>query len=232
MTLMDMWNLAEYVSNKNFDGNIITPEQFKSLIPVVTIDLFRKKYGIPEGYAPGRPIPKEFLDITLKNTDDMKPFKKHVPNMAVTNGILPYPIDYAHRETVVYNYTKSIAGVANVLPRPVEILREVEFSAREGNYTKRPTTQNPIATIRSDGVHIRPITILAVDFNYLRWPVAPVFNYIEGDGFITYNAATSIESEFPVDEHLTLVKMCLEYIGVSLRDSDIVNYANTKLKEG
>jgi hypothetical protein len=125
-----------------------------------------------------------------------------------------------------------IQRLATVLPRPVEVLREAEFSARNGNWTKKPTLQNPICTLRSDGIHFRPITITSCDMFYFRWPVLPVFSYIMGDGFITYDAANSIESEFPVDEHLTLVKMCLEYIGVSLRDGDIVNYANTKLKEG
>jgi hypothetical protein len=107
MTLWEMWSLVEYVSNKNFDGNIITPEQFKSLMPVVTIDLFRKKYGIPEGYQPGRPIPKEYIEITLKNTDDMKAFKMPLINTSVVNGILSYPSGYAHRDSFVYNYTKT-----------------------------------------------------------------------------------------------------------------------------
>ena len=232
MTLWDMFSLIKYVTNKDFSGNIVTPDRFKELLPVVNIDLFRNKYGLPEEYQPGRPIPREYVDITLKNTDDLKAFKMPGINSPVVSGVLSFPSDYAHRDTVSYNFTKTINGIATVLPRPVEILREAEFSSREGNYTKRPTTANPIGVVRSDGIHVRPISITEVDFNYYRWPRDPVFGYVLGDGFITYNAATSTEYEWPVDEHLTLVRMMLGYVGVNLREGELVQYSEQKLQTG
>lgn len=232
MTLWDMFSLIKYITNKDFAGNIITPERFNELIKVVNIDLFRNKYGLPEEYQPGRPIPTEFIDISLKNTDDMKVFKVRLPNRSVVNGVMTYPANYAHRDSVVYNYSKTINSVITTLPRPVEILRESEFASREGNYTKRPTTQNPIGVMRSDGIHIRPLTIAGADLNYFRWPTDPVFSYTVGDGVVNYNASTSVQFEWPVDEHLTLVSMMLKYIGVNLREADIVNYSDAKLKTG
>lgn len=231
MTLGQMYDLIEFLCNKDFDGNIITPERFNMLIKVVSIDLFRQKYGIPEEYQPGRPVPMEYADITLKNTDDLKAFKERLPSRTVVNGIMTYPTDYAHLMTVVYNFSKTINGVATSLPKPVEILREAEFAAREGNYTKKPTTANPCGIIRNDGIHIRPITITACDFNYYRFPVDPEFVYTESDGYITYDAALSTEFEFPVDEHFTLVKMILSLIGINLREDTIMQYAETKLQQ-
>jgi hypothetical protein len=227
-----MYSLIEFIVNKDFSGNIITPDRFNELIKVVNIDLFRDKYGLPEEYQPGRPIPLEYVDITLKNTDDLKPFKVSLINTGVTSGVLPFPTNYAHRDTISYNYTKTINGVATVLPKPVEILREAEFSAREGNYTKRPTTSNPIGVVRNDGIHIRPLTIITCDFAYYRWPVDPVFAYIEADGYVTYDISNSVEVEHPIDEHLTLVAMMLRYIGVNLREGEIIQYADIKKKEG
>ena len=232
MTLGAIYNLVEYICNKDFEGNVITPDRFNQLIKVVNIDLFRNKYGLPEEYQPGRPIPNEYADISLKNTDDLKAFKIRLPNRTVASGVMTYPTDYAHVMTVVYNYIKNINGVDTTLPRQVELLREAEFASREGNYTKMPTTMNPIAVMRSDGIHIRPITITACDLNYYRFPVNPVFGYIQGDGFVTYDATTSTELEWPVDEHLTIVKMILSYIGINLREESIVNYSELKLKEG
>jgi hypothetical protein len=232
MTLWEIWSLVEYISNKDFSGNIITPQRFNELIKVVNIDLFRQKYGLPEEYQPGRPVPVEYADITLKNTDDLRVFKVSAVNTAVASGVLPIPTGYAHRDTIVYNYIKTIAGTVTTLPRPVEILREAEFASRNGNWTKKPTQQYPIGVVRSNGIHIRPITILLVDFNYYRWPVDPEFGYTEGDGFITYNAGTSTEFEWPKDESLTLTRMILQYIGVNLREADLVQYSELKLKEG
>jgi hypothetical protein len=207
MNLWEIWSLVEYISNKDFSGNIITPQRFNELIKVVNMDLFRTKYGLPEDFQPGRPVPVEYADITLKNTDDLRAFK-------------------------VYNYIKTIAGVATTLPRPVEILREAEFASRQGNWTKKPTLQNPIGTVRSNGIHIRPLTILAVDFSYYRFPVDPQFAWIERDGYIEYDSANSVEYEWVKDESLTLTRMILQYVGVSLREADLVQYSEQKLKTG
>ena len=232
MTLGAIYDLIELICNKDFDGNIITPVRFNQLIKVANIDHFRDKYGLPEEYIPGRPLPAEYKDITNKNTDDLKALKVRIANRTVAAGVIVYPDDYVHLESIVYNYSKTINGVVTVLPRHVEILREAEFASREGNYTKRPTTQNPCGIIRSDGVHVRPITITACDFNYYKYPATPVFAYTQGDGFITYDAVNSIELEWPDDEMIVITRRILEYIGVNLRSEDIVGYANKKLKEG
>jgi hypothetical protein len=232
MTLGEIYNLIELIVNKDFSGNIITPVRFNELIKVVNIDLFRQKYGLPEEYQPGKPIPSEYADISLKNVDDMKAFKTLLLSQSVTNGVLPFPSNYAHADSLAYNYSKTINSIATSFPRIVEILRESAFTAREGNYTKQPTTMNPVAVIRNDGIHIRPITILAIDFSYYRFPIEPVFSYTEWDGGITYAPTTSTEFEWTKDEHFTLTKMILSLIGVNLREAELVQYAETKLKEG
>jgi hypothetical protein len=232
MTLWNIYSLIKLICNKDFSGNIITPDRFNELIKVVNIDLFRNKYGLPEEYQPGRPIPMEYVDVTLKNTDDLKAFRMVLVNTPVNSGILPFPEDYAHRDTITYNYTKTINSVSVLLPKPVEILRGPEFDSRQGNYTKRPTTANPCGTVRSDGIHILPNTITAVNFYYFRWPVTPSFAYIKGDGYISEDSANSIQFEWPEDEHLTLTNMILSYIGINLREGDLVQYAELKKKEG
>jgi len=232
MNLGEMFELVKYIANKDFDGLIITPARFQLLLPIVNIDLFRNKYGLPEEYQPGRPVPAEYADITLKNTDDLKAFKMPSFGRAVANGVMTYPTDYAHRDTLTYNYTKTINKVATVLSRPVEILREAEFAARTGNYTKQPTLANPIGVVRSDGIHIRPLTIVSVDFFYYRFPRTPVFDYELGDGYITYDPLTSVEFEYPVDEYITLVAMILKYVGINLREQELVQYSQMQVKTG
>jgi hypothetical protein len=240
MTLYDMFSLIKYVTNKDFGGNIITPEKFKDFIKVVNIDHFRNKYGLPEEYQPGRPVPKEYVEITLKNTDDLKAFKVYLTNVPVVNGKINYPADYAHRDEIIYNFVKVINKVSTLLPRGVEILREGQFATRLGNYTKRPTLLMPVGVVRQDGIYIypsvasplNPVPITVVNFAYYRWPHDPVFTYVIGDGFITYDTANSTEYEWPVDEHLTLVAMILKYVGINLRQEEIVQIANQQIQTG
>jgi hypothetical protein len=224
--------LVELILNKDYSGNIWSPDRFRQLIKVVNIDKYKKKFGLPEEYQPGRPIPREYAEITLKNADDMKAFKMFVSNTACPAGLLPYPSDYAHREQITYNRNTTIDGVSVSVPRQVEILRETEGTARRSNYTKAPSTKYPIGIMRSTGIQIYPITITSVDFAYWRWPAEPIFAYNQFPGYITYNAADSTEFEWPVDVHMDLVRMILEYMGVNLREADIVQYANTKIQQG
>jgi hypothetical protein len=232
MTLGEMFSLIRLIVNKDFSGNIITPDRFNELIKVVNIDLFRSKYGLPEEYQPGRPIANESIDITLKNTDDMKAFKVFLQDTAVTSGVLPFPTNYAHRNEIVYNYSKVINRVVTIIPKGVEILRESELAARRGNYTKQPSLSNPVGVVRSNGIYIYPATIPAVDFSYYRFPVDPVFAYTLGNGFVTYDAVSSVPFEFPIDEHITLVRLMLSLIGINLREETISNYAELKLQKG
>ena len=233
MTLWDIYSLIGIITNKDFSGNIVTPGKFNELIKVANIDLFRKKYGLPEEYKPGRPVPNEYVDVTLKNMDDLRrKFHKTIINTPVADGVLPYPLDYAHRDTIRYNYTKSINGEDVVLPKEVEILRGAQMSERLGNYTKRPTTKNSCGELRLDGIYIYPTTINVVDFHYFRFPNNPEFAYTISDGYAVYNPSASTELEWPVDEHITLTRMVLQYVGVNLRESDIVQYSELKLREG
>ena len=240
MTLFDMFSLVNLICNKDFDGNIITPDRFDQLIKVVNIDLFRNKYGLPEEYQPGRPIPKEYVEITQKNLDDMKAFKVFLKNVPVVNGKVAYPADYCHKAELTNNFTIKINKIATVLPKGLEVLNESQVSSRLGNYTKRPVSRMPICTFRSDAIYVWPFEvadnvpdpITAVDFAYYRWPKDPIFAYSIQDGAITYDAVNSVEVEWPKDEHITLVRMILSYVGVNLRESEVVQYAETKLKEG
>ena len=75
MTLFEMYELIELVLNKDYGGNIVTPARFRQLIKVVNINKFKEKYGLPEEYQPGRPVPLEYAEITLKNQDDLRYFK-------------------------------------------------------------------------------------------------------------------------------------------------------------
>jgi len=240
MTLGDMYSLIGLIVNKDFSGNMITPDQFNQLVKVAHLDWFRDKYGLPEEYQPGRPIPKEYVEVTLKNMDDMKTFKVFLKNVPIVNGKFDYPAAYCHRGEITNNFTTKINKVDVVLPKGLEVLTESQLSSRLGNYTKRPVSRMPIAVLRSDAIYVWPFEvadnvtdpITQVDFAYFRYPKDPEFVYSESDGYITYDAAASTECEAPADEHLIIVMKILKLIGVNLREADIVQIANQKLETG
>jgi hypothetical protein len=98
----------------------------------------------------------------------------------------------------------------------------------------------PVGVVRVDGIHVypweasqlNPVPISRVDFAYFRWPVDPVFAYTEADGYITEDAVNSVQLEWPKDEHITFIAMLLKYIGINLREAEIVQIANQQLTTG
>jgi hypothetical protein len=59
-----------------------------------------------------------------------------------------------------------------------------------------------------------------------------VFAYTEADGYITEDAVNSVQLEWPKDEHITFIAMLLKYIGINLREAEIVQIANQQLTTG
>jgi hypothetical protein len=232
MTLFEQYSLLEFILNKDYSGNVLTPDRFQKVIRVVNISLFCKKIGLPQEYQLGRPIPREYIEINKVNSVELSRFKKKSANTPSPNGLLPYPSDYALWDQVVNNVTKIIDGVSTVIPRPVEILRAMQCVSRRGNWTKKPTTYYPIGEVTADGIQLYPITITSVDFHYWRYPADPLFAYTQNEGYISANDVACTEFEWPLELHPELIQMELEYFGINMREADIVQYAEQKLQQG
>ena len=129
------------------------------------------------------------------------------------------------------NYQRNIDQAATVIPQTVEMLTEDEYSDRAGNYTKQPTTKNPVCVTRVDGIYVYPITITAVEFAYIKYPVEPVFSYVQETGYIT-EGATPTEYEWPEVLLMDLTNRILSYIGINIREQELQQYAEMKKAKG
>lgn len=231
MTLFEQWELVNYIANKDYEGNVVTPERIKQLMTVVNIDLFKVKMGLPEDYQLGAAISRQYLDATQRLTDETRFLKKRVPAQAVASGMFAYPSDYFGFDAMRYDYQRNIDGAASVVPKVVDILTEDQYSDRAENYTKRPTTKNPICVVRSNGIYVYPALITLVDFAYIRYPIAPVFDYVVNAGYIT-DGGGSVQYEWPEHLHMDLTRMILSYIGINLREQQLEQYAEQHKAQG
>jgi hypothetical protein len=224
MTLFEQWELVLYIANKDYEGNVITPDRFKQLCVVGNMDLFKVKMGLPEDYQLGAPISRQYLDATQRLTDETRFLKKRVAAQAVASGVVAYPADYFGFDAMRYGYQRQVDGQPKVIWKPVEPLTEDQYSDRAGNSIKEPTTKNPVCLMRSDGIHVYPVAIVQVDFAYVRYPVDPVFDYVQETGYITEGASPT-EYEWPVHLHRDLTMMILGYIGINIREQQLQQYA-------
>lgn len=231
MTLFEQWELVNYIADKDYEGNVITPDRFKQLCVVVNMDLFKVKMGLPEDYQLGSPISRQYLDATQRLTDETRFLKERLPAQAVSSGVVAYPADYFSFNAMRYGYQRQVDGSPKVIWKPVEPLTEDEYSDRAGNSIKEPTAKNPVCVLRDDGIHVYPISIVQVDFNYIRYPVDPVFDYVQNTGYITEGASPT-EYEWPAHLHRDLTMMILSYIGINIREQQLEQYAEQHKAQG
>lgn len=231
MKLFEQWNLVNYIANKDYQGNVITPDQFAELAKVVNLDLFKVKMGLPEEYQLGAPLSRQYLDATQRLTDETRFLKKRVSAQTITGGMISFPSDYFLFDAMRYGMQRTVDGTAEVLWKTVEMIKEDEYSDRAGNWTKRPTTKFPVCVTRNDGIYVYPTSIPQVDFNYIRYPADPVFDYTVQTGYIE-EGASPVEYEWPSHLHMDLTRMILGYIGINIREQQLQQYAEQHKQEG
>ena len=224
MTLFEQWELVNYIANKDYGGNIIEPDRFKQLAVVVNMDLFKVKMGLPEDFQPGVALFRQHLDAVQRLTDETRFLHKRVEAQAVTAGVISYPSDYFTVDAIRYGYQRQVDGSPKVLWKPVEALTEDQYSERAGNYTKEPSTKNPVCVFRSNGIHVYPASIPQVDFTYIKYPEDPVFDYVQETGYITEGGSPT-EYEWGVHLHQDLTRRILSYIGINIREQQLEQYA-------
>jgi hypothetical protein len=94
-----------------------------------------------------------------------------------------------------------------------------------------PTTDFPVYVRTEDNIVIYPATIITgVSSSYIRTPATPKWTYTTVSGNPSFNAGAGDYQDFeihPSDEHRLIVKI-LGFVGVSIREQDIVQYAEAK----
>lgn len=233
MTLFDMYEMIEFFSNKDYGGAVLTPEKYNSLlIKSANLDLLKIKLGLPEDYQPGQAVPRQHINATQLQSDDLRVLKEHDLSRSVSGGVIAYPDDYITIDAIRYNYQRSVDGTNTTIPKIVEILTEDQYGDRAGNWIKKPSVTNPVGVCRKDGIYVYPASISTVEFHYIKYPTDPIFAYTENVGYITYDAPGSTEFVWPKHLHMDLVRIMLGYLSINIREQELLAYAETLKEKG
>jgi hypothetical protein len=228
MTIYEIYKSIEYLLNKDQFGRAISVARFNQVIPLVEIDLFKQRYGLPQHYQPGMPVPQMSYEITQKISDDTSAFKVWMgspqggPLMAINSaGIATKPPGYVH-----------VSAIRSVDERPVEVLFNGEFNERLTNPNRTPTHKHPVCTFYGDYIEFRPKNLVKVHFIYLRLPVYAnlvVTNDPVTDS-IVYDPVNSVQTMFPEDMHTEYVRRAMSYISLNLRSEFGIQISNSPEK--
>lgn len=152
---------------------------------------------------------KKVFEATGFISDNIRTFKTKA-TVSLTSGSGALPSDYSYR-----------TGASTTGNLPVEILSEGEWVNKINDPIDPPSTTRPIMAIRST-IDVLPITLTSVVLYYLKRPATMVFGYTVTDGENVYNSGTSTNCDFPVDCHVDIVLRACVYLGIPLRDQDLI----------
>jgi hypothetical protein len=111
-----------------------------------------------------------------------------------------------------------------------EVSKRRQVLLSKSNMTA-PDTDYPVYVRVSNNIWVYPITIVTgVSCSYIRTPAVPKWTYNTISGNPQFNASAGDYQDFeihPSDENRLIVKI-LGYAGVSIREQDVVTYAETK----
>jgi hypothetical protein len=224
---------ATFIRDKAPEVNMV-PEQWAALLRIASLKHFKRKIGLPEEYAPGRPLPAQIPEISQRITDDLLPFKVHMgrngyPKLAISaNGEAVIPTDFFYPLSLMYPVIDSGQLVYN----NVEVLTDSEWVDYLSSKIITPNKKYPIANFQKSYIRFAPINLQSVEFTYLKKPVDPVYAYTIANDFIEYDPVHSVELEWDELNKIDILYILLSDIGVVVTRGDIVQLSEKVKQQG
>lgn len=235
MNVSEILQFVNFRLNKEQSGRSMTEDQYNLILKVINIEYIKWKYGLPEEYQPGRPIPRQYWEATQKISDDMRWAKVKMggvegPQMIIdSNGIATVPSDYLHYSSIWHNYL--VNGKA---PKtyPVEVLFDDQVGDRITHPVKGPTEKYPFCCFYNNYIEFWPKTLGRVEFTYIKVPRTPVYAYTVVNDEPVYDASNSVQLEWPVDCHSDIANLIVSLASQNLRDSFMYQSAEQRKERG
>jgi hypothetical protein len=231
MNINEVYEFLQYISDKNQSGNL-TPKEFNVSMPRALNEWVMTQYNNVNNVAPN----KKGWQRNQGVTDKLKFLIVRKPYFNVDNtGVLVLPDDYLHLSSIVYKYKINKDGNTFVRPINVDITRDNEVASFLGSYIyqkKIEAKKYVLAVMYDDSIQFYPENIGVVDFTYLRKPVNPVWAYTLQNGRPVYDPINSVNLEAPEEAVNEIVMMCASYLGMNLRENDLIQYSEMKQQKG
>ena len=223
--------LIDTIANKEQSGMPYTIDRLNELFDMANNDLFKLRYGLPEEYQPGSPVPRMAYENTQKIKDDLKDLKSKHTFSLNAQGEAPLPDNYIHKTEMYYTkVTNNLGSQPTSRIVPIEVVDDDKWAKRMSNNVTGPDVDFPIARIDAGQVLFEPKNLQRVEMLYLRYPVKPVWAFtLNANGVEQYDSANSINFEWNQSLKSDIVRIILGYLGISLREEMLLQYAeNTK----
>jgi hypothetical protein len=226
---------VEFCANKSQAGSNPTPTKFNLAVKRAQMEWVMERYGNPNTYQPGMPVPRIAYQQTQKITDDLKfLLSKPTPLQVDKNGKANYPDDYLHMSSVRYKYKKKLSCNKKLILKEVDVTnyKDAEIGHVKTSQIVQPTKRYPYYAFYDDCMIFDPKDLGTVTITYLREPIEPIWAYELVNGRPVYDPLNSVDLEAP-DEALNEIAMrTLSFLGIHIREPQLIQYAETLKAQG
>ena len=215
----------DFMANKEQSGTAYSIDQLNNLFKTASIDLFKQRYGLPEEYAPGMPLPRMSYEVTQKMKDDLRACKE-VENITVDSaGHMLLPLNYVHPTAITYiKITNQCCdNPPKISYNDVDKIDDDKWARRISNSIKKPSKDFPVCNFLKDRIRIEPRDLGRVEFSYLRIPNTPVWAYTLVGGVEQYDPLNSVDFDWSEILFTDIAKMILGYLSINLRDGELAS---------
>tara|TARA_R110000803_G_scaffold16197_6_gene44482 strand:+ start:4021 stop:4746 length:726 start_codon:yes stop_codon:yes gene_type:complete len=227
------------VARKNGRGTL-TPSQFDSAAERGLFAWTANQVSNQKQYTPGSPVPATSLDLDsiamakvrhLKETRVIRAIDGQVkiPNgveVDVNSDIMP---EMWMHSGLTHKFAKN--GVLN--EKDIDIVKDMQWGLTVNSNIVAPTQKRAIGNFHSDYIRIEPKALISlVTLTYVRNPTTPIWGYTTVNGRPVYDAASSTDIDAPESAMNEIAMIVLEFLGISIRDTDLVSAAVGMEKKG
>lgn len=224
-----------FLANKAQSGSNPTISNLNLATERAYWEWIMERYGNPNTYVPGQPIPRIAYQETQKITDDLKHLiTKPTPIQVDKNGRANYPSDYLHVSSMRYKYKKQLNGCDSVITREVDVenYKDAEIGKVKASQVTPPTHRYPYYAFYDTYMEFEPKDLGQVTMTYLREPKTPKWEYTTVNGRPVYDDVNSVDIEAPKEAMNEIAMRTLSFLGIHIREPQLIQYAETLKAQG
>jgi len=228
-------NNVMFILNKDNRG-YITPMEFNTYARQAQLDIFQKymyEYSNAIIKQNSRYHGEGYSNISKRLSEIIDRFSVYqTMNYNSTTGSLLLPVNYYYIEKIIYNnnvevdrsdHSKILNLLNSNLTAPTASYPAYIVTSDQGGLTVYPNSlMNPISP---------PAIATNVQIRYIRYPQDPNWTYTNitnGEPIFDPTNAQYKDFEIPYDELPNLVSKILQYAGLSIRESEVVQDAKAE----
>lgn len=221
MTIDEAYRLVQLVYNKNQSGNI-KPDDFNNVAPIAQLSIINQVLGNEQQYQPNLELPKYGFRSSQKISEDLRPLVAPPSTIALSSGSGIYPTNSLYLDTV-------IETSSGALVRPVEYDEAMILNT---SVVRPPIVGKAIYYVLGNTINVLPVSIASIKVSFVATPTPPKWNYTIVNQQPVYSASGSQDFQIGSLLHLRVCHRILQYFGLNLLMSEIVNAATQFEQQG